>query len=160
MSMGHLPIGEGPLNTARAAWACCPRGTPAMWMRDNLRDLLVDNDFVDWFPEDGRIGIPPAKLASALQYAENLTDRQGRDCGGLSYRVLAYVHARALGQTRAGVDGLNPSGVIPWLVSQLDPQLFGIALNPPARSGIRPLDLHLTHPSFVRDAAECRFDNR
>jgi transposase len=49
-----------------------------MLMRDRLQDLFVDDDFVDWFPVDGRRGVSPARLAlvSVLQYAENLTDRQ------------------------------------------------------------------------------------
>jgi len=54
-----------------------------MVMRDWLQGLFVDNDFVDWFPADGRRGVAPARLAlvSVLQYAvllyvENLTDRQ------------------------------------------------------------------------------------
>ncbi|MEH1127611.1 transposase [Micromonospora sp. CPCC 206061] len=55
-----------------------PKGTPAMLMRDRLRDLFVDEEFTDWFPVDGRRGVSPARLAlvSVLQYAENLTDRQ------------------------------------------------------------------------------------
>ncbi|TWP44020.1 IS1182 family transposase [Lentzea tibetensis] len=67
-----------PAETARVAWAASPKGTPAMVMRDRLQDLFVDNDFVDWFPVDGRHGVAPARLAlvSVLQYAENLTDRQ------------------------------------------------------------------------------------
>ncbi|WP_269148433.1 transposase [Micromonospora echinospora] len=46
-------------------------------MRDRLEDLFVDDDFVGWFPVNGRRGVSPARLAfvSVLQYAENLTDR-------------------------------------------------------------------------------------
>jgi transposase len=49
-----------------------------MRVRDLLQDLFVDDDFVGWFPVDGRRGVSPARLAlvSVLQYAENLTDRQ------------------------------------------------------------------------------------
>lgn len=67
-----------PVETARVAWAASPKGTPAMWVRDRLQDLFVDEDFVGWFPADGRPGVSPARLAlvSVLQYAENLTDRQ------------------------------------------------------------------------------------
>ncbi|MEV0734329.1 transposase [Polymorphospora sp. NPDC050346] len=66
------------METVRVAWAANPKGTPAMLMRDRLRDLFVDDDFVDWFPVDGRRGVSPARLAlvSVLQYAENLSDRQ------------------------------------------------------------------------------------
>ncbi|GLZ01816.1 hypothetical protein Acsp02_90670 [Actinoplanes sp. NBRC 103695] len=47
-------------------------------MQDLLQDLFVDDDFVGWFPSDGRRGVSPARLAlvSVLQYAENLTGRQ------------------------------------------------------------------------------------
>ena len=78
MSMGRGCGSRIPAATARAAWASCPQGTPAMWMRDALADLFVDDDFTAWFPADGRRGIPAARLAlvSVLQFAENLTDRQ------------------------------------------------------------------------------------
>jgi transposase len=67
-----------PVETVRVAWAASPKGTPAMRVRDLLQDLFVDDDFVGWFPVDGRRGVSPARLAlvSVLQYAENLTDRQ------------------------------------------------------------------------------------
>lgn len=67
-----------PVETARVAWAANPKGTPVMVMQDRLQDLFVDNDFIDWFPVDGRRGVAPVRLAlvSVLQYAENLTDRQ------------------------------------------------------------------------------------
>jgi hypothetical protein len=58
------------------AWAASPKGTPVMVMRDRLRDLFVDDDFVDRFPVDGRCGVFPGRLALVLQYAENLADRQ------------------------------------------------------------------------------------
>jgi transposase len=78
MSMGRGSGSAVPVETARVAWAASPKGTPAMVMRDRLQDLFVDDDFVDWFPADGRRGVSPARLAlvSVLQYAENLTDRQ------------------------------------------------------------------------------------
>ncbi|WP_194909757.1 transposase [Catenulispora rubra] len=49
-----------------------------MWIRDRLDGLFTDEDFVDWFPVDGRPGLSPAVLAlvSVLKFAENLTDRQ------------------------------------------------------------------------------------
>ncbi|MGP4030356.1 transposase [Actinomadura sp. 3N407] len=67
-----------PAETVRAAWASNPGGTPAMWIRDRLAGLFIDDDFVGWFPADGRRGLSPVVLAlvSVLQYAENLTDRQ------------------------------------------------------------------------------------
>ncbi|MCP2329400.1 hypothetical protein HDA40_007907 [Hamadaea flava] len=49
-----------------------------MWIHDRLQELFTDDDFAGWFPVDGRRGVSPARLAlaSVLQYAENLTDRQ------------------------------------------------------------------------------------
>ncbi|WP_222109684.1 transposase [Streptomyces cupreus] len=81
VSMG---VGSGrsiPALTVRMARASNPRGTPAMWVRDRLDELFVDDDFADWFPADGRRGLSPARLAmvSVLQYAENLTDRQAAE---------------------------------------------------------------------------------
>jgi transposase len=78
MSMGRGSGRAIPVETVRVAWAASPKGTPAMWVRERLNDLFVDEDFAAWFPSDGRPGISPARLAlvSVLQYAENLTDRQ------------------------------------------------------------------------------------
>lgn len=76
--MGHGSGSTIPAETVRVAWAASPKGTPAMLMRDRLRDLFVDGDFAGWYSTDGRRGVSPARLAlvSILQYAENLTDRQ------------------------------------------------------------------------------------
>ncbi|MGA5135502.1 IS1182 family transposase [Streptomyces olivoreticuli] len=65
----------------RIARASNPRGTTAMWVRDRLDELFVDEDFAEWYPADGRKGLSPAWLAmvSVLQYAENLTDRQAAE---------------------------------------------------------------------------------
>ncbi|MFE2870064.1 transposase [Embleya sp. NPDC059259] len=43
--------------------------------------MFTDEDFADWYPSDGRRGIPLARLAlvSVLQFAENLTDRQAAE---------------------------------------------------------------------------------
>jgi transposase len=78
MSIGRSSGSAVPVETARVAWAANPKGTPAMFMRDRLQDLFVDDDFVGGFSTDGRRGVSPARLAlvSVLQYAENLTDRQ------------------------------------------------------------------------------------
>nr|WP_198267005.1 transposase [Streptomyces sabulosicollis] len=63
------------------ARASNPRGTAAMWVRDRLDELFVDEGFADWYPADGRKGLSSARLAlvSVLQYAENLTDRQAAE---------------------------------------------------------------------------------
>jgi transposase len=81
MSMGSGSGRMIPALTVRMARASNPRGTAAMWVRDRLDELFVDEDFADWFPVDGRKGLSPARLAmvSVLQFAENLTDRQAAE---------------------------------------------------------------------------------
>ncbi|MEU3756596.1 transposase [Streptomyces olivoreticuli] len=81
MSMGSGSGWVIPSLTVRMVRASNPRGTVAMWVRDRLDELFVDEDFADWFPADGRRGLSPARLAmvSVLQYAENLTDRQAAE---------------------------------------------------------------------------------
>jgi transposase len=81
MSMGSVSGRVIPSLTVRMARASNPRGTAAMWVRDRLDELFVDEGFADWFPVDGRRGLSPARLAlvSVLQYGENLTDRQAAE---------------------------------------------------------------------------------
>lgn len=75
-----------PAETARAAWASDPGGTPAMWVRDRLAGLFTDDDFADWFDADGWRGLSPAVLAlvSVLRYAERPPSRVG---GAVSHRL-------------------------------------------------------------------------
>ncbi|MFK0262804.1 transposase [Streptomyces angustmyceticus] len=81
MAMGSGTGRVVPPLTVRMARASNPRGTAAMWVRDRLDELFIDEDFADWYPADGRKGLTPARLAlvSVLQYAENLTDRQAAE---------------------------------------------------------------------------------
>ncbi len=78
VAMGHSSGRTIPAETVRVARAANPRGTAAMWIRDRLDGLFVDEDFTDWYPADGRPELSPAQLAlvSVLQFAENPTDRQ------------------------------------------------------------------------------------
>lgn len=66
-----------PARTVLTAWAACPKGTPAMLMRDRLDMVFEDEDFADMYPRDGRPALSPGQLAlvSVLQFAENLSDR-------------------------------------------------------------------------------------
>ena len=66
-----------PTRTVVTAWAACPKGTPAMLMRDRLDVVFEDEEFADLYPKDGRPGLSPGQLAlvSVLQFAENLSDR-------------------------------------------------------------------------------------
>jgi transposase len=49
-----------------------------MWVKDRLNGLWGDEDFVDWYPRDGRSGLSPAQLATVcvLQFLLDLSDRQ------------------------------------------------------------------------------------
>jgi transposase len=69
------------VRTVRTAWAACPKGTPAMVVRDRLDVLFEDEEFADLYPCDGRPGFSPGQLAlvSVLQFAENLSDRAAAD---------------------------------------------------------------------------------
>ncbi|MBV8932410.1 MAG: IS1182 family transposase [Kutzneria sp.] len=70
-----------PSLTAQVARASNPSGTTAMWVRDRLNGLWHDEDFLDWYPRDGRPGLSPAQLAtvSVLQFLLNLSDRQAAE---------------------------------------------------------------------------------
>jgi hypothetical protein len=50
--------------TVKTARASNPRGTAAMWIRDRLDVLFVDEDFAAWYPSDGRPGLSPARPGS------------------------------------------------------------------------------------------------
>jgi transposase len=70
-----------PAQTRKTAWASCPKGIPAMLIRDRLGELFADENFTHLYPADGRPGLSPAQLAlvSVLQFAENLSDRAAAD---------------------------------------------------------------------------------
>jgi transposase len=67
-----------PSLTAQIARASNPSGTTAMWVKDRLGGLWRDEDFIDWYPRDGRPGLSPAQLATVcvLQFLLDLSDRQ------------------------------------------------------------------------------------
>jgi transposase len=52
-----------------------------MWVRNRLDGLWNDEDFVGWYPRDGRRGLPPAQLATVcvLQFLLGLSDRQAAE---------------------------------------------------------------------------------
>lgn len=70
-----------PARTVRTARVACPKGTPAMLIRDRLDVLFEDEEFTDLYPDDGRPGLSPGQLAlvSVLQFAESLSDRAAAD---------------------------------------------------------------------------------
>jgi len=81
MSMYAREQGRIPEETARVAWAACPKGTLAMRLRDELGELYQDEHFVSLYPVEGQPAYDPGRLAivTVLQYAEGLTDRQAAD---------------------------------------------------------------------------------
>ncbi|MEV5776830.1 IS1182 family transposase [Streptomyces antimycoticus] len=102
-----------PAKTVRTARAACPKGTPAMLIRDRLDVLFEDEEFASLYPADGRPGLSPGQLAlvSVLQFAEDLSDRQAADAvrtridwkyalgmelddAGFDYSVLCEFRAR------------------------------------------------------------------
>lgn len=70
-----------PSLTAQVARASNPGGTTAMWVKDRLNGLWSDEDFLDWYPRDGRPGLSPAQLATVcvLQFLLDLSDRQATE---------------------------------------------------------------------------------
>jgi transposase len=70
-----------PSLTVQVARASNPGGTTAIWVRDRLDGLWCDEDFVDWYPRDGRPGLSPAQLATVcvLQFLLGLSDRQAAE---------------------------------------------------------------------------------
>ena len=70
-----------PEDTARVARAIFPNGHPYLRMYDALGTIFQDRDFVALFPPDGQPAHAPVRLALAtiLQFAEGLSDRQAAD---------------------------------------------------------------------------------
>ena len=58
--------------------ACFPHGHPYLHLRNALGPILQDHDFAVLFPVRGQPAAAPGRLALAtlLQFAENLSDRQ------------------------------------------------------------------------------------
>jgi len=70
-----------PEETARVARSIFPKGHPYMRMYDTLGTIFQDRDFSALFPRDGQPAEAPVRLALAtiLQFAEGLSDRQAAD---------------------------------------------------------------------------------
>ncbi len=81
MTMFPQAIGPVPEETARIARAANPKGTLAMWLRDELGAVYTDEEFGDLYPERGQPALSPWRLAlvTLLQYTEDLTDRQAAE---------------------------------------------------------------------------------
>lgn len=74
----EYPIPEATRRVARAAF---PKGTLAMCLADRLGTIYQDEQFAKLFPARGQPALSPARLALAtvLQFAEGLSDRQAAD---------------------------------------------------------------------------------
>jgi len=70
-----------PEDTARVAHAAFPQGSAYVRMRDALGPIYADDAFASLFPPRGQPAESPARLALAtiLQFAEGLSDRQAAD---------------------------------------------------------------------------------
>jgi transposase len=81
MSLHPEPIGEVPPETVRIARAAFPRGTVVTRLRDEFGGLYRDEDFRRFYPNLGRPGLAPWRLAlvTVFQFLEHLSDRQAAD---------------------------------------------------------------------------------
>src|SRR5258708_19902834 len=81
MSMQPRPWPEVPVLTAQVARGAFTGGSLAMRIRDELGAWCEDEAFAGAYGIRGAPGLSPAQLAviTALQFAENLTDRQAAD---------------------------------------------------------------------------------
>ena len=92
-----------PAETERVARAAFPKGVLPMHMADALGPLFEDQQFTALFPQRGQPAEAPARLALAtlLQFAEGLSDRQAADAirGRIDWK-----YALALELTDSGFD--------------------------------------------------------
>jgi transposase len=81
MSMRESEMPAVPEETGRVARAAFPKGNPYILLRDELGSFFQDGQFSELFGARGRSAKSPAFLAlvCALQFAENLSDRQAAD---------------------------------------------------------------------------------
>jgi hypothetical protein len=63
MSLRPCRRAEIPAQTAELAWAACPKGAPTVLVRDRLGELFDDEQFLDWYPLDGRPSLSAAQPA-------------------------------------------------------------------------------------------------
>lgn len=103
MSLHPQPAHRIPDETARIARSVYPKGTLYLHFADAFGTVYQDQDFADLFPRRGRPAEAPARLALAtvLQFAEGLSDRQAADAvrGRIDWK-----YALALELTDPGFD--------------------------------------------------------
>ena len=96
-------VGEIPEETVRVARAALPKGSLALWLRDDLGSLYQDAAFADLYATAGQPGVTPWRLAvvTVLQFAEGLTDRQAAEA--VRARI-DWKYALGLALTDSGFD--------------------------------------------------------
>jgi transposase len=81
--------------TARVARAAFPKGNPYLRMYEELGVIYTDQQFAALFPQRGQPATSPVRLALAtiLQFAEGLSDRQAADAvrGRIDWKYLLYL---------------------------------------------------------------------
>src|SRR5689334_18208096 len=81
-----------PEETARVAHAAFPHGNVSLRMYDTLGTIFRDRDFTSLFSSTGQPAESPVRvaLATILQFAEGLSDRQAADAvrGRIDWKYL------------------------------------------------------------------------
>jgi transposase len=103
VSLRPDPIGPVPDETARVARAAFPKGSRYLQMRDALGTIFTDAEFAALYPDRGRPGEAPWRLAlvTVMQFAEGLSDRQAAEA--VRARI-DWKYALGLELTDAGFD--------------------------------------------------------
>lgn len=81
MTLQPQPVQPVPEETAKVARAAFPKGNVYLQLRDELGNIYDDEFFAELYPNDGQPAASPWRLAlvTALQFAENLPDRQAAE---------------------------------------------------------------------------------
>jgi transposase len=134
--MRPRPVPQVPEQTVLVARAAFPKGSLAMSVRDELGAVFVDEQFAQAFGARGAPAESPGALAlvTALQYVENLTDRQA---GLMVARAIDWKYALGL---ELGDPGFDPSVLSKFrarLVAHgLERQVFDAMLEVLAAKGL------------------------
>jgi transposase len=125
-----------PEQTVAVARAAFPRGSVAMTARDRLGEVFTDEQFAAAFGVRGAPAESPGALAlvTALQFAENLTDRQAAQ---MVARAIDWKYALGLELTDPGFDASVLSKFRTRLVEHgLHEQVFNRMLSVLAGEGL------------------------
>jgi len=118
-----------PEQTVLVARAVFPQGSVAMCARDELAEAFADEQFAAGFGVRGAPAESPGALAlvTALQFVENLTDRQAAQ---MVARAIDWKYALGLELTHPGFDASVLSKFRTRLVAHgLEEQVFATMLG-------------------------------